>query len=263
MKEIQDSKHWRSFVALGDSFTEGLSDALDSNGRHIGWADRTAHGIANAQSIPISYANLAVRGKLIGHVAREQIPEALALAPDLVSLAAGVNDTLRRHFDLNSVASALEESVKNLRQANIDVMLFAFGNPLRRSGLMSLVADRMASYRSATLAIAKEYDCFVVDFWNVAAFDDDSEWDADRLHLNPSGHQRASEAALHALGLGDDSWRTPGSQTPPQSLPTRIVSNASWLSAHLTPWVARRIRGTSSGDGITPKLPDYQVINPV
>jgi lysophospholipase L1-like esterase len=263
VKEIHKSPRWRSFIALGDSFTEGLSDALDVNGRHIGWADRTAQGIANSQSTPISYANLAVRGKLIGQVAREQIPEAIALAPDLVSFAAGVNDTLRRNFELNAVASALEESVKKLRQANIDVMLFAFGNPSRRSGLMSLVADRMASYRSATLAIANEYDCFVVDFWNVAAFDDDSEWDADRLHLSPSGHRRASEAALHTLGLADDSWRTPGTQTPLQSVPARIFSNASWLSAHLTPWLARRVKGTSSGDGIEPKLPKYTLINPV
>jgi hypothetical protein len=113
------------------------------------------------------------------------------------------------------------------------------------------------------LAIAEEYGCFVVDFWNVAAFDDDSEWDADRLHLSPSGHLRASKAALHALGLADDSWRTPGTQTPHQSLPARIVSNASWVSAHLTPWLARRIKGTSSGDEILPKLPNYQVINPI
>ncbi len=262
MRKVNESPQWRSFVALGDSFTEGLSDALDVNGRHIGWADRTAQGIANSQSTPVSYANLAVRGKLIGHVAREQVPEAIALAPDLVSIAAGVNDTLRRNFELNVVATALEESVKKLRAANIDVMIFAFGNPSRRSGLMSLVADRMASYRSATLAIGKEYGCFVVDFWNVAAFDDDSEWDADRLHLSPSGHRRASAAALHALGLADDSWRTPGPQTPPQNLPARMGSNASWLSAHLTPWLARRIRGTSSGDGIEPKLPNYQLIHP-
>ncbi len=262
MNGCEESPRWRSFIALGDSFTEGLSDDLDVNGRHIGWADRTAQGIADAQLNSVAYANLAIRGRLIADVAQEQVPQALALSPDLVSFAAGVNDTLRRRFNLNSVATDLEDSVKAFRQANIDVMLFAFGNPSRRSGLMSVVTQRMASYRSAILAIAQQYGCFVVDFWNVAAFDDDSQWDSDRLHLSPSGHQRAAAAALHALGLADESWRTPGVQTPPRSLPLRIAGNASWLSGHLTPWVARRIKGTSSGDGIEPKLSNYRFINP-
>jgi lysophospholipase L1-like esterase len=262
MNDIGQSPRWRSFVALGDSFTEGLSDDLDVTDRHIGWADRTARGMASSQSIAISYANLAVRGRLIAHVASEQVPQAIAMEPDLVSFAAGVNDTLRRNFDLNAVATALEDSVRRMRQADIDVLLFAFGNPSRRSGLMSLVTDRMSKYRSATLAIAQEYGCFVVDFWNVAAFDDDSEWDSDRLHLSPQGHQRAADAALHALGLADDSWRTPGVQTPAKNLGSQVLSNASWVSAHLAPWMARRLRGTSSGDGVVPKFSSYQLIEP-
>lgn len=253
---------WRSFVAIGDSFTEGLSDVLGPDGRHVGWADRTAQGLADAQNAPLDYANLAVRGRLMTQVAQEQVPAAIAMRPDLVSVAAGVNDAMRRGFDLNAVATALESSVRRIRESGADVLVFAFGNPSRRAGLMSLVADRIAAYRTATLEIARVYDARVVDFWDVAAFDDDAEWDADRLHLSPAGHERAARAALHALGIVDDAWRTPGAPSERPSLPTRIGSHVTWFSGHAAPWFARRLRGSSSGDGVLPKAPTFRVINP-
>ncbi len=256
------SPRWSSFVALGDSFTEGLSDILGADGRHVGWADRTAQGLANAQQSTLRYANLAVRGRLIGQVAAEQVPVAIEMKPDLVSVAAGINDAMRRGFDLNAAATALESSVRRLRESGSDVLVFAFGNPSRRAGLMSLVTQRIAAYRSATLAIADIYGARVVDFWDVAAFDDDAEWDADRLHLSPGGHERAARAALHALGVGDDSWRTPGVPSPTPSFTRRIGSDVSWFAGHAAPWIARRVRGVSSGDGVTPKARAYREVDP-
>jgi len=83
-----------AFVAIGDSFTEGLEDP-DPGGGFRGWADRVA-GVLSAQRPGFRYANLAIRGKLLGEVVAEQLPRAVELAPDLVSLAAGGNDILRR-----------------------------------------------------------------------------------------------------------------------------------------------------------------------
>ena len=82
-----------SFAALGDSFTEGLNDPHPGGG-FMGWADRVAAVLAGR--VPgFGYANLAVRGKLLGQVIADQVPRAIELAPDLVSLAAGGNDILR------------------------------------------------------------------------------------------------------------------------------------------------------------------------
>ena len=83
-----------SFVAVGDSFTEGLDDPRADQAGYLGWADRFAQTLA-AEQPGLRYANLAVRGKLLGQVAAEQVPRAIAMAPDLVSLAAGGNDMLR------------------------------------------------------------------------------------------------------------------------------------------------------------------------
>ena len=53
---------WRSFVAVGDSFTEGMND-ITPDGRMRGWADLVAQRLA-AQQDDFRYANLAIRGRL-------------------------------------------------------------------------------------------------------------------------------------------------------------------------------------------------------
>lgn len=247
---------WRRFIALGDSFTEGLTDVIGPDGRYVGWADRFAATLAEREP-GVEYANLAVRGKLLPQVVAEQVPRACDMAPDLVSLAAGVNDVLRRSWDLHHAATLLESAVRDLRAGGADVMLFAFGDPSRRSRVMGTVAGRIRSANAATHAIASRYDCYVVDFWGCAVFDDDAYWDADRLHLSPAGHRLAARAALATVGLGSDAWRTPGPPPPPPSRARVGAGHARWAASHLAPWVGRRLRGRSSGDGLSPKRPDW------
>lgn len=247
---------WTRYAALGDSFTEGLMDDMGPDGRHVGWADRVAASLARV-SPGLEYANLAVRGKLMGQVAEEQIPAACDLKPDLVTLAAGVNDALRRTYDVHASATHLENAVRQLRGTGADVVLFAFGDPSRRSRVMGSVSGRIATANAATHAIADRYGCRVVDFWGCAAFDDDLFWDEDRLHLSPDGHALAARAALATLGLGDDSWRTPQASPPPASPLRRAGGHAAWVGRHLGPWLGRRVRGRSSGDGVVAKRPAW------
>lgn len=75
------------------------------------------------------YANLAVRGKLLAQVCEEQVPAALALRPDLVSFAAGVNDALRRRWEPEPAAARLDAAVGALRGSGADVLLWPFGHP--------------------------------------------------------------------------------------------------------------------------------------
>lgn len=247
---------WTRYVAIGDSFTEGLMDVMGPDGRYVGWADRVAATMART-SPGLRYANLAVRGKLARQVLEEQVPQARALKPDLVTLAAGVNDALRRSYDLGESATALENAVRTLREDGADVMVVAFGDPSRRSAVMGSVSQRIARANDATRAIASHYGCMVLDFWDVAAFDDDAFWDEDRLHLSSRGHQLAARAALEALGYGDDSWRTPGALARPAPALARLGGHAAWAGRHLGPWLTRRLRGRSSGDGIVAKRPEW------
>jgi lysophospholipase L1-like esterase len=61
-----------SFVALGDSFTEGLDDPRADQAGYLGWADRFAQLLA-ARQPGLRYANLAVRGKVLGQVAARHL----------------------------------------------------------------------------------------------------------------------------------------------------------------------------------------------
>lgn len=255
------ARPWTSFIALGDSFTEGLMDGTGHFGRHRGWADRVADELA-ARVPDFRYANLAIRGRLVQQVTAEQVPVAVAMRPALVSFAAGVNDCLRSGFDVHASSTAVERSVRSLRDGGSDVLLFAFGNPARRSVLMGLVKERVWAYDAALRAIARHYGCYLVDFWDVAVFDEDPYWDEDRLHLSPAGHALAARAALQALGLDDDDWRTPRPIHRKAPL-ARTLSHATWAKMHLAPWVVRRVQGRSSGDAVGPKWPTLTKWPPV
>ncbi len=257
---------WRRYAALGDSFTEGMMDDLRPDGRHRGWADDVAavlaqHAIDRGEP-GLQYANLAIRGRLVHQVVAEQVPAALDLGPDLVTLAAGVNDSIRLHYDVDRVASDLERGVRALRAAGVDVVLFAFGDPSRRSPLMSPVRERIRRFNSAVQAIADHHDCYLVSFWQLAVFDDDHLWAPDRLHLAPAGHRLVARSVLAGLGLAgadpaERDWLTPAVPGPRPSVATRARGNLRWGRAYLLPWVARRMRGRSSGDDVVPKHPDW------
>ncbi|HBH5716412.1 TPA: SGNH/GDSL hydrolase family protein, partial [Enterococcus faecium] len=95
---------WRRFVAIGDSFTEGIGDP-DPNvpGGVRGWADRVAEELG--RTCPdFAYANLAIRGRLYKQIIDEQLEPAIDLKPDLVSFFAGGNDVIRRG-DPDEIAS--------------------------------------------------------------------------------------------------------------------------------------------------------------
>ena len=115
---------WSRYVAIGDSFTEGMSDddplivGDGSHGEFAGWADRLAahlSELAQNSGLGFGYANLAVRGRKLSDVVGPQLEKALALEPDLVSIVGGGNDILRPKADLDALASRLEDAVKRIR----------------------------------------------------------------------------------------------------------------------------------------------------
>lgn len=245
---------WKRYVAIGDSFTEGVGDPRPG-GRERGWADRVAEALAG-EDPEVRYANLAIRGRKLADIVAEQVPAAVQLAPDLVSLAGGVNDALRRHWDLTAMAGALESGVRDLAAGCADVVIVTYGRPSNRSRVMGVVEGRLSDYRDVTFEIAGRYGCRVVDFWDHAVFDDPRFWSEDRLHLNPVGHQRVAMAVLEALGRPSPvPWWQPLPAVRPLPPVTRIGRDVAWAGKHLAPWLGRRVTGRSSGDGVVPKRP--------
>ena len=248
-----------TFVAIGDSFTEGLNDPGPGGGFR-GWADLVA-GALSAQRPGFRYANLAIRGKLLGQVVAEQVPRAVELAPDLVSLAAGGNDILSG-ADVDALASTFEPAVAKLQAAGCRVLIFTGFDP-RMFPVIRLLRGRIAAYDMHLRGIADARGCDLVDLWSMRALKDTRAWSPDRLHLTTEGHRQVARRACEVLGIpADADWRAP----PPAPLPAARTERSLWLAArrqdarwareYAGPWVRRRLGGTSSGDGLPPKRPD-------
>jgi lysophospholipase L1-like esterase len=246
---------WRSFVAMGDSFTEGLDDPYPAGTTYRGWADLVAAELAGR--VPaFGYANLAVRGKLFDPVADQQVPVALELAPELVSFAAGGNDALRRGFDGPRLVARIDEVVKLLRATGADVLVFKFADVTRRLPGGRVVLPRVQLLNAAAADAADRYGARLVDLWNDEEFHDPLLWSIDRLHLNPYGHRRVAAHVLTALDLEPDpAWWEPPAPGPLLSWAGRRAADARWAGRYLAPWVKRRLTGKSSGDLVSAKRP--------
>src|SRR3954468_5020898 len=247
---------YRRFVALGDSTTEGLMDPLPDGTGFRGWADRLAELLAAVEP-ELRYANLAVRGKLARQVRETQLEPALALEPDLVSLLAGLNDMLRRTVDVAAVIGELDGMVARLRDAGADVILFTLPDPVPINPLAKSAAARLARLNDAIREISARRGTFLVELDRHAVSSDRRLWNEDRLHANAEGHRRIAAAAAHAIGLPDTdmSW-TATFPSPLDRRPRR--SHAVWFGRYFTPWLIRRLRGRSSGDGRVPKRPQLE-----
>lgn len=248
---------WRRYIALGDSFTEGLSDPDPARpGEFRGWADRLAEHLAAVSPGEVEYANLAIRGRLLRQVVDEQVQVALDAQPDLVSLVAGGNDLMRPGADPDELAAGLEAAVVRFRDAGADVLLAASVDT-RNTPILRRVRGKIAVFNANIWSIANRTGAAVLDQWGAGWVQDFRLWDTDRIHMTDEGHRRMALAAATALGLPaeDDGWRTPLPPAPPRALRAAVAEEAAWVRGFVAPWVARRLRGRSSGDGRAPKRP--------
>lgn len=245
------------YVALGDSQTEGLGDGDDTAGLR-GWADRLAEQLARHHP-GLRYANLAVRGRLAGEVRAEQLAPALALRPDLVTVVAGVNDLLRPRFDADEVAAHLEAMFAALTAEGARVATLTFPDIARVIPLARPLGSRVTALNDLIRQAARRHGVVVAETGHHPVDTDPRLWSPDRLHASALGHQRIAAAMAHALALpgSDDTWTLP-LPAPARPLPAGWRATAAelrWVAAYLGPWLARRLRGRSSGDGRTAKRP--------
>ncbi|MCX4992513.1 MULTISPECIES: SGNH/GDSL hydrolase family protein [unclassified Streptomyces] len=251
---MQTNATYTSLVAVGDSFTEGMSDLLP-DGSYRGWADLLAGRMA-ARTPGFRYANLAVRGKLIGQIVAEQVDVAAAMRPDVITLVGGLNDTLRPKVDMGRVRGLLEEAVERLAPACERLVLMR--SPGRNGPVLERFRPRMEELFTVVDELAKRHDALVVDLYGAPSLADPRMWDVDRLHLSAEGHRRVAEAVWQTLGYEaeDAEWHTPMAPTAPPGWVARRGADARFAQRHLLPWIGRRLTGRSSGDGLPAKRPE-------
>lgn len=245
---------WSRFVALGDSFTEGVGDPdADSPGGLRGWADRFAEVLAGYGG-DFSYANLAVRGKLIQQISQEQIDTALDLRPDLISICAGGNDVIRPGSDPDEVAAKLDAAITRLKESGATILMFT-GVDTAFQPVFRTIRGKVAIFNENVRKVALKHDCIIVDQWAVEELQDSRYWAEDRLHLNALGHHTIARTALKALGVPNELLPLDPPPLPIHTWREARKEDVVWAREHLVPWVIRRIKHVSSGDGITAKRP--------
>ncbi|GAA3208439.1 SGNH/GDSL hydrolase family protein [Microbacterium terregens] len=254
--EIRNLGHhpWRRYVAIGDSFTEGIGDPEpQSPGGHRGWADRVAE-VLSKQVDDFAYANLAVRGKLIAQIA-DQLEPALELRPDLITFSAGGNDVIRPGTDPDQIAAQFEDAIVRLSRDRPTIVVFT-GIDTNFTPVFRPFRGKIAIYNENIRAIAERYECIVADQWALKEVQDPRFFAADRLHYNSLGHHEVARMVLRALNVPNDLQPMQPDPLPIRTWRAARSEDFVWARTHFVPWVLRRVRHRSSGDEIAAKRPE-------
>ncbi|WP_294564648.1 SGNH/GDSL hydrolase family protein [uncultured Arthrobacter sp.] len=242
------------YVALGDSFTEGVGDPDPGSPNGVrGWADRVAQQLILADG-SWGYANLAIRGKRMRQILEEQIDAAVALQPTLVTVYAGANDILRPRVDIDALMERYDAGIARLAAAGAAVVVFT-GFDSSASAVFGRTRGRTAVYNELLREIADQRGADIVDYWRMREFRNWSYWDTDRLHMATAGHLLMARKVLETLKASHSIDLPELDARPALTRLNQLRADAQWARDHLSPWVGRRLRGVSSGDGLTAKYP--------
>lgn len=238
------------YVALGDSFTEGIGDPHPASANGLrGWADMVAAALADHNS-DFRYANLAVRGRTMDDVLDNQLEAALALQPDFVTIYAGLNDLLKIRTDIDAMMARYGDALARLQRVGARVLTFTAAD-IGSIPVFRRLRGRAAIYNELLREIVDELGLDLVDFWRMTEFRDQRLWDGDRIHLSPIGHLRIAMRVLDELAV-------PHPLTYPADVEFSNVrslrSDLHWAAMFAAPWVLRRVRRLTPGAGIEPKL---------
>ena len=242
------------YVAVGDSFTEGMGDELP-DGTVRGWADMVAAGLAAASDEPVHYANLAVRGRLLEPIVAQQVPTALAMSPrpTLMTFNGGGNDLLRPSVDPERLLALTERTVQRVLDAGVELVLLSGADPSARLPFGRAMHRKAAALTDGLLGLAARHGVLMVNAFGDAELRRAAYWSADRLHLGPAGHRRVAGLVLSALGHEVAAEAV----DPGPDAPRRLPAEVRYYREHVLPWIGRRLRGRSSGDERRGKHPDW------
>lgn len=245
---------YRSYVALGDSLSEGLGDFdFEISRIGCGWADRLAGLLAieaKKANEEFHFANLALRGGGMLEILTAQLEGALEMRPDLVTIMAGSNDIMCRKSKHPELQALLRGAISRLLETGSHVVVVNTINPTHLR-VFKPMARKAKVMTSLIERVAGEFDVPVLDLFSMNEFSKLEFWAEDMVHFSGHGHIRVANRAAELLGLDDRIAESPSADmiAPNRSL----LATARWMWVHVFPFWGRRLRGASSGDGLNPK----------
>jgi len=240
------------YVAIGDSQTEGLWDGDDAVGL-TGFADRLAV-ILYSLHPGLVYANLAIRGERVSDVLRDQLPPALAMRPDLITVCAGMNDVTRPGRSFDQALTDLDVLYARLAESGATVVTTTFPNVERivPIGRINAVIN----------TAAERFGFGLVDLYHAPSMAETDTWSADLIHASTKGHILFAAAAAEALGLpaANHDWAHARGEWARPLLGHRVHAQVRWTNNLLLPWFWNHIRGRSTGDGRVARRPRLEPV---
>ena len=187
------------YVAIGASDTVGVGSSDPANGS---WPARVAARLP----APTSYTNLGVSGSIASQAAREQLPTALSLKPQLVTVWLAVND-LNASVSAADYGTALRSVIEPLVRGT-GARIFIGSVPDLRTVPAYATQDeagvlvRINAYNAAITALAAAFTdrVVVVDlFTGSAALTSTITVSADGFHPSNDGYKLIADRFLAAI----------------------------------------------------------------
>lgn len=186
-----------TYVALGDSFTAGR-ESIEADR----WADRLAAGL-RAVNPELTYRNLAVDGASSAAVL-EQVPVALELKPDLVTVICGANDVLlTSRPDIEGYERRFSEILRQLREAVPEAAILTATAPESwhfmelRPRTKARLVKALSDLNGVTRTVAARHRVPCLNVAGHPGLTDRANFSSDGLHPSAQGHERAvQEIAL-------------------------------------------------------------------
>jgi lysophospholipase L1-like esterase len=256
---VTDGSYLR-YVALGDSQTEGLWDGDDASGVK-GFADRLAARLEELHH-GVQYANLAVRGRRIRDVLDDQLPNAIAMRPDLITSCVGMNDVTRPGRTFDNALADIDLLHDRLAETGAMIVTTTFPDLEKILPVGRFLRGRVLQINAVIRAAAVRHGFRLVDLYDAPSMGDPDVWSPDRVHGSPLGHALFAAAAAEALDLPDCShdWATSRADAVRPDFRSRMYSQALWTQNLLMPWIWRHLRGLSSGNERGPKRPELEPV---
>jgi lysophospholipase L1-like esterase len=192
-----------TYVALGDSFSAGhgsLSEEGDP------WPDRLAACLRKANP-NLSYRNLAVDGATSAEVL-DQVPRAIAMEPDLITVICGANDVLKTtRPDIDGYEERLGQIFEQLRAGAPEAAIVTTTAPetwrfmgLRRR-TKARIGKALEKINDATPRIAERHGVLCLSVNGHPALLDPASYAADGLHPSDLGNRVVTRELGRALGV--------------------------------------------------------------
>lgn len=186
----------RSYAAVGDSVTQGIGEPGE-----VPWPV----GLAEALGIDEGPRVFARYGAESAQVEAEQLSEAIAGVPELMTLICGANDViLHTRPDLDAYAERIGRMFARVREELPETLLVTATYPAPeffdlRPRTRARVLEGLGKVNDATRSAAETHGVLVLDWEGHPGALERDNFAADGFHPSPAGHRQAAREMLEAI----------------------------------------------------------------